>query len=159
VAILLVGIGNLIMGDDGVGVRVVQHLSSSYGMWEGVRLLDGGTLGLDLLPHLEGVERLLLVDAIDRGDEAGTLFRLEGDQVPTQFGSRLSPHQVGLQDLLAVAELQGTTFGELVLLGVQPQTIELGLELSEAVEASFPALVGEVLAQLERWGVEITPRG
>jgi hydrogenase maturation protease len=152
VADLVVGIGNLIMGDDGVGVRVVQQLADSRCLPAGVRLLDGGTLGLDLLYHLEGVERLLFVDAVDWGAAPGSLIRMEGEEIPELFATRLSPHQVGLQDLLAVADLQGMTFAEMVLWGIQPASIGLGLDLSPAVAEGFPTLVAKVVDEVSGWG-------
>jgi hydrogenase maturation protease len=152
VANLVVGIGNLVMGDDGVGVRVVQQLTESRTLPTGVRLLDGGTLGLDLLHHLEGVERLLFVDAVDWGAAPGSIIRMEGDEIPELFATRLSPHQVGLQDLLAVAELQGLAFEEMVLWGVQPASIELGLELSPAVADRLSELVARVEEEVAAWG-------
>jgi hydrogenase maturation protease len=151
VADLVVGIGNLIMGDDGVGVRVVQQLAASPRVPHGVRFLDGGTLGLDLLHHLEGVERLLFVDAVDWGAVPGSLIRMEGDEIPELFATRLSPHQVGLQDLLAVADLQGVTFASMVLWGMQPATIEMGLDLSPAVAERFPELLAKVVEEVSGW--------
>lgn len=152
-AVLVLGIGNLIMTDDGVGVRVVQRLMGEYRFPEGVTVLDGGTLGLDLLMHLEGVERLLMVDAVETGGPPGTVVRLSGEEIPMALQTKLSPHQVGLQDLLAVAELQGNRPAEMVLWGVQPESVELGMELSPAVAAQFDQLVEKVLAELAAWGV------
>ena len=107
-SILVLGLGNTIMTDDGFGVEVVTRLSSRYHFEDTMSLLDGGTLGLDLLPYLEEVESLLIIDALDMRNEPGKIFRLEGAEVPRAFASKLSVHQMGLQDLLAVAELQGT---------------------------------------------------
>jgi hydrogenase maturation protease len=154
--ILVLGLGNTIMTDDGFGVRVVETLSSRYRFSErDVRLLDGGTLGLDLLPHLEDVERLLIVDALEMKSPAGTTFRLEGEEVPRAFASKLSVHQMGVQDLLAVAELMGHLPQELVVWGVQPECIEMGTELTTTVAAAIEPVVEGVLGELRRWGVEI----
>ncbi|KAF0219640.1 MAG: hydrogenase 1 maturation [Geobacteraceae bacterium] len=153
-SILVLGIGNLIMSDDGVGVRVVQRLQARLRVPPGVTLLDGGTLGLDLLPRLDGVERLLVVDAVDTGREAGALVRLSGDAIPAVLETKLSPHQMGLKDLLSVADLQGFAPLEMVLWGVQPSYIGMGMELSPAVEAQFDALVDNVIRELGRWGVK-----
>ncbi len=156
-SILVLGIGNLIMTDDGVGVRVAQRLMEEYRFPDWVTVMDGGTLGLDLLPHLEGVERLLMVDAVETGGPPGTVVRLSGEEIPVALQTKLSPHQMGLQDLLAVAELQGNRPAEMVLWGVQPESIELGMELSPAVEAQFDVLVERVLAELAAWGVTPEP--
>jgi len=156
-SVLVLGIGNLIMSDDGIGVRVVQLLAERYRYPAGVTVLDGGTLGLDLLPRLEGVERLLVVDAVETGQPAGTLVRMAGEEVPVVLETKVSPHQMGLKDLLAVAMLQGFAPREMVLWGVQPALIELGTELSEAVASRLEPLVGKVLAELTRWGVPVFP--
>ncbi|HYS43384.1 MAG TPA: HyaD/HybD family hydrogenase maturation endopeptidase [Geobacteraceae bacterium] len=154
---LVLGIGNLIMSDDGIGVRVVQLLAERYRYPAGVTILDGGTLGLDLLPRLEGVERLLVVDAVETGQPAGTLVRMAGEEVPIVLETKVSPHQMGLKDLLAVAMLQGFAPREMVLWGVQPALIELGTDLSEAVAARLETLVGKVLVELAEWGVRTLP--
>jgi hydrogenase maturation protease len=153
VSILVLGLGNLVMSDDGIGVRVIQRLSARFRFPDGVTLLDGGTLGLDLLPHLEGVERLLVVDAVDMGTAPGTLARLSGDDVPIGLETKVSPHQMGLKDLLAVAMLQGFAPLDMVLWGVQSETIEMGMDLSPAVAAALEPLTENVLIELDRWGI------
>jgi hydrogenase maturation protease len=150
---LVLGIGNLVMSDDGIGVRVIQKLAACFRFPDGVSLLDGGTLGLDLLPRLEGVERLLVIDAVDIGKPPGTLARVAGDDVPIVLETKVSPHQMGLKDLLAVAMLQGFAPLEMVLWGVQPEKIEMGMDLSTVVEESLDALVKNVLLELGSWGI------
>jgi len=152
-SILVLGIGNVIMSDDGIGVRVVQQLAERFRFPDVVTLLDGGTLGLDLLPQLEGVARLLVVDAVDLAKAPGTLARLSGDDVPIVLETKLSPHQMGLKDLLAVATLQGFAPVEMVLWGVQPAVIEMGMDLSPPVAAKLETLVQNVLLELAAWGI------
>lgn len=156
-SVLVLGIGNTIMSDDGAGPRVVQRLRDEYRFPSGVSLLEGGTLGLDLLPWLEGISRLLIVDALETGKLPGTIVRLSGDEIPSAFRTRLSPHQVGLQDLLAVAAFQGFNPEEMVLWGIQPASIEPGTELTEAVATQVDMLVENVLAELRRWGMAAEP--
>jgi hydrogenase maturation protease len=146
------------MSDDGIGVRVIQLLTERYRFPAGVTLLDGGTLGLDLLPQLEGVERLLVIDAVDAGGAPGSLARLAGDDVPVVLETKVSPHQMGLKDLLAVATLQGFDPREMVLWGVQPELIEMGMELSPVVSAQIEPLMENVLRELDGWGVTADPR-
>ncbi len=150
---LVLGIGNLIMTDDGIGVRVVQRLAEEYSFPPEVEIIDGGTLGLDLLPLLEGLDRLLIIDAMETGSPPGTIRRLSGEEIPIAFESRLSPHQVGLKDLLAVSRLMGNPLPDMVLLGVQPACIELGMELTPPVEAQLDCLIGRALKELEQWGI------
>jgi hydrogenase maturation protease len=151
--ILVLGIGNPVMTDDGIGVRVVQSIEERFLFPGQVTVLDGGTLGLDLLPRVEAAERLLIVDALDTGAPPGTLVRLSGAQIPPALEARLSPHQIGLQELLSVASLLGHSPGETVLWGVQPESIQMALGLSACVEAQLEPLVGKVLEELAAWGV------
>ena len=154
---LVLGIGNLLMTDDGVGVRLVQQLADGYRFPEGVRVLDGGTLGLDLLPQLEGVERLLVVDAVETGEQAGSLVRLSGEEIPLALATKVSPHQMGLKDLLTVADLQGNAPAEMVLWGVQPESVEMDMQLSAPVAAALPLLQERVLQELNDWGIVPLP--
>jgi len=156
--ILVLGIGNLVMSDDGVGVRVVQNLAERYRFPERVELLDGGTLGLDLLPRLEGVTYLMVIDAVETGGPPGTLVRLTGGDIPVALETKVSPHQMGLKDLLSVACLQGFAPDEMVLLGVQPAIIEMGLELSGEVAGQVPELERQVVSQLDAWGADAVTR-
>ncbi len=155
---LVLGIGNLIMADDGVGVRVVQRLQQEYRFPPEVKVVDGGTLGLDILPWLDGVEQLLMVDAVETGWEPGTVVRLVGEELPLALKTKLSPHQMGLQDLLAVAELRGHAPGEMVLWGVQPERIDMGTELSPVVAVQVETLTEKVLLELAGWGISAEPR-
>ena len=158
-SILVLGLGNSIMTDDGFGVKVVNTLSSRYHFQGKIRLIDGGTLGLDLLPHLEDVASLLIIDALDMRDNPGQLFRIEGEDVPRAFASKLSVHQMGLQDLLAVAELQGHVPTKLVVWGVQPECIEMGTDLTSTVESAVEPVVQKVLNELQAWGVAFEAQG
>ena len=150
---LVLGIGNILMTDDGVGVRLVQRLAAGYRFPPEVTLLDGGTLGLDLLPRLEGVARLLVIDAVETGGEPGSVVRLTGDEIPLALATKISPHQMGLKDLLTVADLQGNLPGEMVLWGVQPADIEMSMELSPPVAARVAELEARVLEELRGWGI------
>lgn len=154
--ILVLGLGNLLMTDDALGSQVIEKLKSNYVFPEQVELIDGGTLGLDLLPRFEGVKRLLVIDALQMGAEPGEIFRLEGEEVPRAFANKLSVHQMGLQDLLAVAELQGHLPAQLVVWGAQAKSIEMGMELSPEVETSMLEVIRGVLQELAQWGVEPT---
>lgn len=151
-SILVLGLGNLVMTDDALGGRVIEVLKQRFDFPEQVELLDGGTLGLDLLPRFEGVNRLLVVDALEMDAEPGTIFRLADDAVPRAFANKLSVHQMGLQDLLAVAELQGHLPPELVVWGAQSASIEMGTELSEAMLPALEKIVDAVVQELSGWG-------
>ncbi|PLX87797.1 MAG: hydrogenase expression/formation protein [Desulfuromonas sp.] len=151
-SILVLGLGNLVMTDDALGSLVVRTLAQRFTFPEEVELLDGGTLGLDLLPRLEGITKLLVVDALEMGAEPGTLFRLKGEAVPRAFANKLSVHQMGLQDLLAVAELQGHLPPQLVVWGAQSASIEMGTELSDQLVPALEKVVAAVVEELAGWG-------
>ncbi len=146
------------MSDDGIGVKAIHYLTGKYRFPPEVTVLDGGTLGLDLLPYLEGVDRLLIIDAVETGNAPGTLVRLTGEEIQPAMESKLSPHQVGLKDLLVVAMLQGMKPPEMTLLGVQPENIEMGMELSPAVAATFDNLVKQALRELKSWNIRVEDR-
>lgn len=149
---LILGVGNLLASDEGVGIHVIQRLQAEYQFPEEVQLLDGGTLGMDLLFYLENVRNLLIIDAVETGQPPGTLIRLAGDEVPAFFSLKMSPHQVGVPDMLFAAKLRDLYPQEIVLWGVQPGSLEIGLELSPPVAAQLESLVARVMEELERWG-------
>jgi len=156
---LILGVGNLLMSDEGVGVHVIQRLVADYHLPEEVQVLDGGTLGMDLLYYLEGTENLLLIDAVQARKEPGTLVRLEDDEVPAFMSIKISPHQLGVPDMLAAAKLKGNCYPKrIVLWGVQPELIEIGLNLSPVVESQVNPIIENILEQLQAWGHSLTPR-
>jgi len=153
--ILVLGLGNMLMGDDAFGGKAVNRLQELYAFPEQVRLVDGGTLGLDLLPLLEETDRLVIIDALQMQAEPGRIFRLSGEEVPRAFASKLSVHQMGVQDLLAVAELQGNLPAEVVVWGVQADAVEPALEMSPAVTSAMAQVIEAVATELVGWGVPL----
>ena len=149
---LLIGLGNPLMGDDGAGVAVLERLREEWVLPPEVELLDGGTWGMNLLPAVEFAARLVLVDAIRTGLGPGTLTVLERAQLPRYFSLKLSPHQIDLREVLALAELRGALPEDLVALGIEPASVELGEGLSPAVAAGLDKLVDLVVSRLEMAG-------
>ena len=156
--LLILGLGNLICADDGLGVIAAGRLSELYEAPEGVRILDGGTQGLALLPYIEDAERVILVDAIRDDAPPGSFVRLDGDEVAPAVAARLSVHQIGVADLLDGAHWRGRFPSTLVLLGLVPASVELGLGLSAAVERRLPELVDQVVAEARSLGFDLRPR-
>jgi len=154
--ILVLGLGNIIMRDEGLGVRACERLTRRYRLPDYVNVLDGGTLGLDLLPYLDGVTDLLIIDAVSAGAPPGSLVRLENEQIPQALALKMSMHQVGLQELLAVMALRGQTPPRVVLWGMEPLILEPGLDLSEPVLANLDTLVASVVAELRSWGIPVS---
>jgi hydrogenase maturation protease len=128
VNVLVLGIGNVLMTDDSVGIRVINELERRYRFPENVELLDGGTSGIELLSYIVNRDYLIIVDAIKSDLPPGTVVKVEGEDVPAKFMTRISPHQLGLSDLLAAATLTGELPKQMVLFGIEPKVISLGLE-------------------------------
>jgi hydrogenase maturation protease len=154
---VVIGLGNPLMGDDGVGLAALERLQDDWQLDDDVKLVDGGTWGLSLLPMIEDAERLVLVDAIAAHATPGEIIELTRDRLPIYLSRKLSPHQVDMRDALAVAELRGRLPNDIVAIGVQPAAVALGTELSPVVANRLDALVRTVIARLERWGHTCAP--
>lgn len=159
--VLVLGIGNMLWADEGFGVRAVEALNAAFAFpAPAVQLLDGGTLGLNLLEFVEGSRRVLVFDAVDFGLPPGTLKVLRDDDVPRWGARKMSPHQNGFNDVLALAQLHGRTPDTVVAIGVQPATLEdFGGSLTEPVRARLPEAVELAACQLADWGFAGRRRG
>lgn len=157
--LLVMGLGNILWGDDGLGVAAVQRLLSNFHLPDGVRVLDGGTLGLALLPVIQDAERVLLIDAIRQENaRPGEIVRIEGEDVAPAVRERLSPHQVGVSDLLDAARLLGSYPEQLMLLGIVPARLDFGIGHSAEVESQLDNLVSRVVEQALEWGYAFCSR-
>jgi hydrogenase maturation protease len=144
---VVLGMGNLILSDDGLGVRALQLLEGDSRVPQGVRLVDAGTFGLELLGYVAGVSRLLVLDCVDVGEAPGTLVRLDAEELrKLPFASHA--HDLSLTDLLAALRLMGMEPKEVLLMGIQPATTDPGTALSPSVEAVLPKLVGIAIQEL-----------
>ncbi|MCS6844534.1 MAG: HyaD/HybD family hydrogenase maturation endopeptidase [Caldilineales bacterium] len=153
---LVLGIGNTLQRDEGVGVHALAALQAALSPAEAagaVTFLDGGTLGLALLPVVEDATHLLILDAVDAHLPPGAVVELADDEIPLYSGVKLSQHQVTFQEVLALAGLRGRLPARLHLIGVQPADLSLGVDLSPTVAAVLPAVVQRAIAVLQRWGV------
>ena len=149
--IAIVGVGNLLLSDDGVGIHAVRALHNQPRIASVARLIDGGTIGADLLAELWGCAELLIVDAVDAGLPPGSTVRMEFSSAGTQPVAARNAHQSGLACMLDDMRLLGHAPREVVLVGIQPATLEVGTDLSPEVAASLPVLVREVMRQVEQW--------
>lgn len=156
--ILILGVGNLLLSDEGAGVHAVNYLQEHYEIPPGVVVLDGGTAGMELLSDIMQSNYLILLDAVNAGESPGTLVRLDDEQVPQFFAAKLSPHQIGLTDILAAAALSGGTPPRLTLLGVQPEHFELGMDLSPVVAPVIPKMIAIIVDELQKLGIELSPK-
>ena len=147
---LVLGLGNLLHADDGVGVHAIERLSRDPRVPPGVELLDGGTHGLNLLSRVSGLRHLLVVDAVDTGEEPGRIIRFEGAALKGMPG-KPSVHQLGFADLMAALQLMGGAPEEMVVLGVQPLSTGWSAELTAPVRGALTELIAAVIRQLEVW--------
>jgi hydrogenase maturation protease len=147
---LVLGLGNLVLSDDGLGVHAIARLNADPRVPPDVVLLDGGTQGLSLLPHISAYQRLLVIDAIDVGEKPGTLVRIEGKALQHLPG-KASVHQLGFADLLVALELLGESPEEIVLFGVQPLSTDWGTELTPPVNEALSRVPDLLVEQLLRW--------
>ena len=138
---LILGVGNLLLTDEGIGIHAVQRILDTQALPEDVNVVDGGTAGLNLLYDLEGVDKLVIIDAVETGHPPGSIVRLAGDQIPAYMSLKVSPHEITLPDFLAAAKLRDLYPREVVVWGMQPASLEIGVELSPALAARLDELV------------------
>ena len=123
-SILIIGMGNVLMQDEGIGVRVVEELENRYHIPEGVTVVDGGTTGMELLEPIRQCDKLIVADAVNTGGPIGSLVRIANEDVPAFFQTKLSNHQLGLSDLLALLTLKGEKPDHVAIIGMVPHSLE-----------------------------------
>ena len=152
--VTILGVGNVILRDEGFGVRVAEYLDRHYTFPEEVQIVDGGTLGIELTQYVTGTKHLLVIDSINGGAEPGTLFRFHNDAVMAHFQDKLSAHEVGIQDVLALLTVTGHKIPDVIVIGAQPFDLEAGVGLSGGMQALLPQMVEQALTELRGWGIE-----
>ena len=153
--VVLLGVGNILLSDEGVGVRIVEAFASRFRPPSWVRILDGGTCAMEMLEDLENLDLLVIADCVRVGAAPGSLVVLADEQVPAFFRTKLSPHQVGLSDVLATLQFTDRAPRKVVVIGVQPVSMALGMELTEPVQAVLPAAVARIETILASAGVPV----
>lgn len=154
--VLVLGLGNILLSDEGAGVQAVKELQRRYDCSDAVEFIDGGTVGLDLLPYFEGRSHILIVDAVKTGNSPGTVIRI--DDPPAYFRSKTSPHQIGLADVLGIAAITGDLPRNITLFGIEPKQLSTGLDLSLEVARNLGRLVDMVAAELKNIGIDVQPK-
>ena len=149
---VVIGLGSPLMGDDGLGLLALEALRERWLFAPEPQWVDGGTWGMNLLPFVESAERLLLIDAIRGGRAPGDVVVIEREELPRGLGIKLSPHQIDLQEVLALAELRGSLPVDAVAIGLEPARVELGWGVSGPIERGLDALLEQIAERLVRWG-------
>ena len=149
--ITILGIGNTILSDEGFGVKVVEYLKKKFTFPENVALIDGGTLGVELQHFIVGTKKLLIIDSIDGGDEAGKIFHLRGEEILKHFTQKISAHEIGIQDILTMLEITGKKIPVVELIGAQPYSLDAGTELTEPMKKLVPIFAEKAMEILKSW--------
>ncbi len=150
---VVLGLGNLLNRDEGLGVQALKRLDARLGEQPEVELLDGGVLGLNLLMVVEECSHLLILDAVNVGKPAGSVVELRKEEIPLYAGVKLSQHQVTFQEVLGLANMRGYLPEHLHLVGIQPEDLSIGLELSPVVERAIPEVIRRAERVLADWGL------
>ena len=151
--IVLLGVGNILLTDEGFGVHVVNQLREDYVFNPPITILDGGTMGMELLTYMRGMTKLLLVDAINGGEAPGTVYEFPHEEMNSYFTEAISVHEVGMQDILRIRAIQEDPLEDAVVIGVEPESLEIGFEPSAPVQRALPEVKERVLHVLQEWGV------
>ncbi|CRK83824.1 HyaD/HybD family hydrogenase maturation endopeptidase [Neobacillus massiliamazoniensis] len=149
--ITILGIGNTLFSDEGVGIHLLPLLEEAMRDYENIEIIDGQTDGMKLLGPVEDAQNLIIIDAINAGKEGGTIIKLEGDEIPAYFGIKMSIHQIGFQEVLFAAKMRERYPDQIIMFGMQPTSLELGVELSETNRGRLRELAKEVINQVNRW--------
>ncbi len=151
-AVTVLGVGNLLRTDEGVGVHALRALGRRHREdMPDVEFLDGGTLGLNLLPFIEDAASLLVLDAVDSNAPPGSIIELGGDSIPQFAGIKLSEHQVTLQEVLGLARIRGRFPRRMMLIGMQPADLATGDTLSPVAAAALPEMLERAEAVMRAW--------
>jgi len=156
--VVILGVGNILLTDEGVGVHAVNALLDGYDLPAEVEVIDGGTSGMDCLDQVSEADHLLIADCMRSKQEPGTITRLTGSQIPAFFKTRISPHQVGLSDMLGALNIHDMLPKNIVLIGVEPMSMSLGMELSPEVAPILPKVVDALVTELATIGITVRPK-
>ncbi len=151
--VTVLGLGNILMSDEGVGVHTVQEFEIRYEVPDYVEIIDGGAAGLDLIPFIEGREKVLMVDAVNFDREPGFIDTLEDDAIPARLSTKASMHHLGLMDVLSIVKLSGNYPKNVCIIGIQPKSLELGLDMTPEIWDKREALIDRVVDKLNEWNI------
>lgn len=149
--ITILGIGNLLYQDEGQGVQILPLLRDAFRDQDDVEIIEGATDGMLLLEPVESAENLIVVDAIHAGKTPGELITLAAEEIPHYLGRKMSLHQAGFHEVLALAKFRERFPARIFMCGIEPESLKLGLELSETVRQKLPQLVSVIVEKVKEW--------
>jgi len=151
--VTILGLGNILLSDEGVGVHVVNEFQKRYEVPPYVEIVDGGAAGLDLIPFIEGREKVVMVDAVNFDREPGYIDVLENEQIPVRLTQKASMHHLGLMDVLCIVRLSGNVPEDMCIVGIQPGSLELGLDMTPPIWDKQEALIDRLVQKLREWNI------
>lgn len=157
-SIVVLGVGNILLTDEGLGVHVVEDLKANYTFTPQISLIDGGTMGMELLTYMRGMKKILLIDAVNGGEAPGTIYEFPHRELEQYFTDHISVHEVGMQDILRIRAIQENPLEDAIVIGVEPESLDVGFEPSAPVQKALPEVKERVLRVLREWGVQIEPK-
>lgn len=157
-SIVVLGVGNILLTDEGLGVHVVEDLKANYTFTPQISLIDGGTMGMELLTYMRGMKKVLLIDAVNGGEAPGTIYEFPHRELEQYFTDHISVHEVGMQDILRIRAIQENPLEDAIVIGVEPESLDVGFEPSAPVQKALPEVKERVLRVLREWGVQIEPK-
>ncbi len=156
---LIFGAGNLLLSDEGFGVHCLRYLQEHFIFPDSVELYDGGTLGIMVTHKFEEAEQVYILDTVDAEGEAGDIFRFDRDDIMlSRLPVKLSPHQIGIQEMLLISEMRGCCPDRLTLFGAIPHSLDAGHELSPTLRESVARVAGRLVEELRESGVDVQER-
>jgi len=157
--VLIFGAGNLILSDEGFGVHFVKYMEEQFTLPDNVELYDGGTLGIMVTHKFEEADKVFLVDIVDAPGKPGEIRRYTKEEIMlSRLPVKLSPHQIGIQEMLTISDLRGAAPADLTFYGIIPESLEPGNELSPPLQSGLQVIAGLICGELRESGVAITAR-
>lgn len=156
--IVVLGLGNILLRDEGVGVRVIEELQKRYDFFPPVKMIDGGTAGFGLVTEIESCEKLLVVDAVKAGNEPGTVYKFKSGDITVTIPQTLSVHDLGFFEALEQWKMLGIN-PEVIFFGIEPEDMNSwGFDLTPSIQIKLPKLVALVIDQLQVDGITVTEK-
>lgn len=155
---LVLGIGNIFLSDEAVGVRVIEALQQRFNLPDDLDVIDGGTCGFELMPDMANRDHLIVVDAVLSSEPPGSVLVLKDEEVPVVFTRKISPHQLGLADVLSALKMTDEFPPKITLIGIVPESMEFTMELTEKVKNSKEKALETLVQLLQEQGFQITPK-
>ena len=152
--VAVIGVGNILLQDEGVGIHIVNALIKDYRFDPPIEIVDGGTTGMDLIPYFEENDKIIIVDAVNFDKEPGFIGSIENEDILTVLTTKLTMHHLGLTDVLSTMKVHDIKPEQMFLLGIQPDSLELDMELTDVIADRIPRMMEVLQQKLAEWGVE-----